>query len=554
MTPDHIMGKQYMKSTTALLMLLVSMSALAEPADTVYRNGDIYTVNDAQPWVQALAVSNKRIVFTGSDKAVKRYIGPNTRVVDLKGRMVMPGINDAHLHLLFGGLRELGCKIPSGPFHPVIAEALQSCAADLEEGDWLVAGNFFVEQFPDNAPNRRYLDELFPNRPVYLIEMSGHNGLANSKALALAGIDESSTPPEGGAFNRDSNGKLTGELVESAQSLVTDLVPPPTLEKNVAALRKAVEINNRYGVTSVQEAAGTEELLEALKRIEDDGDLSLNVKTHIVWSSERHKKGDLAELREFIDSRARYASPHIDPNGIKMWLDGTPTAPYFTAADLDPETGEPEWGLILIPPEKLNRYVTEFDAMGLKIKIHASGAGGAHAVLDAYEAARKANPDSAIRHDLGHTNLVAEADMGRMRALNVVADLSPSVWHIFGETLGDPPQRAWQFRTLSDHGLLLTAGSDWNIAKTPNPFPALQGMLDYGEETIDLISALRVWTRNGAISVGREDDFGTLEPGKLATFIVLDRNLFAIDPSEIGGTIVLQTIFEDALVYEADDA
>jgi hypothetical protein len=543
-----------MKLSTGLLLLLVSLGAWAEPADTVFRNGEIYTVNDAQPWVQALAVKDKRIVFVGDDRGVGPFIGPDTKVVDLQGRMAMSGVHDAHLHMMFGGMAALGCTIPSGPMQSVVAEALQECAAELEEGEWLVAGNFFVEQFPDNVPHRKYLDELFPDRPVYLIEMTGHNGLANSKALALAGIDESSRPPEGGEFTRDANGRLTGELVESALGVLTDAIPKPTTEKNVAALRKAIEICNQYGVTSVQEAGATEEYLEALKQIEDSGDLTLNVKTHIVWASRRHKKDELIELREFIESRARFRTEHIDPNGIKMWLDGTPTAPYFTAADLDPETGEPEWDLILIPPELLNQYVTEFDAMGMKIKIHASGSGAAHVVLDAYEAARKANPDSTVRHDLGHTNLVAEADMDRMRELNVVADLSPSVWHIFGDTLGDPPQRAWQFRTLSDKSILLTVGSDWNVAKTPNPFPALQGMLDFGDESIDLISSLRALTRNGAISVGREDDLGTLQPGKLATFIVLDRNLFEVDPSEIGDTTVLTTVFEGEVVYEKQAA
>lgn len=542
-----------MRMPVGIFFILAAHLTCAEPADTVFRNGEFYTVNDKQPWVQSLAVTGQRIVFAGQDRAVEAYIGPDTEVVDLQGRMAMPGIHDAHIHMLYGGRAELGCKIPSGPFYPVIAEALQDCAQDLTKGEWLVAGNFFVEQFPEGVPHKKYLDELFPDRPVYLTEMSGHNGLANSKALELAGIDDATQPPEGGALTRDAQGRLTGELVESALSLVKDVIPEPAPEKDVAALQRAIEICNQYGVTSVQEASGTQELLESLKQIEARGDLTLNVKAHLVWASPRHKKDDLEELRDFIDSRDRFASEHIDPNGIKMWLDGTPTAPYFTAADLDPKTGEPEWDLILIPPDQLNQYVTEFDALGMKIKIHASGAGGAHAVMDAYEAARKSNPDSTVRHDLGHTNLVAEADMDRMRELGVVADLSPSVWHIFGKTLGDPPQRAWQFRTLSNSGLLLTVGSDWNIAKTPNPFPALQGMLDFGDESIDLISALRALTWNGAISVGRANDLGTLEAGKLATFIVLDRNLFAVEPSEIGATTVVMTVFEGQVVYENQD-
>jgi hypothetical protein len=233
-----------------------------------------------------------------------------------------------------------------------------------------------------------------------------------------------------------------------------------------------------------------------------------------------------------------------------MWIDGSPTPPYFTQADVD-EHNQVELSRILIAPEKLNEMVTRFDQAGIKVKMHVAGAGAARVALDAIEAARKANPQSSIRHELGHTNLVTGQDIPRFRQLNVVAEMSPSVWHLYGRTLGDPPQPAWQFRTLLEHGVLMTVGTDWVVTPTPNLFPGLQGMLLRGDESIDLPSALRMLTINGAIALGWEKTQGSLEPGKLANFIVLDRNLFEVPATDVSETSVLKTVFEGKVVYEA---
>lgn len=173
--------------------------------------------------------------------------------------------------------------------------------------------------------------------------------------------------------------------------------------------------------------------------------------------------------------------------------------------------------------------------------------------LDAIEAARAANPQSSIKHDLAHTNIITPQDLPRFRKLNAVAEMSPAVWQLFGRTLGNPPQPAWQFRTLLNHGVLMTLGSDWVVTPTPNLFPGLQGMLLRGEESVDLVSALRMLTINGAISLGWDKTQGSLERGKLATFIVLDRNLFEVPATDVAETRVLRTVFEGKVVYEAAD-
>ena len=466
--------------------------------------------------------------------------------------MVMPGIHDAHTHLLWAGQRiKYWCNLPTGPMGDPFFSKLKECASSLESSEWLIAGLFFSEQFPGGKPDREYLDSLFPDIPVYIHEGSLHNALVNSKALELSGIDESTPNPFGGELVKDDSGRLTGELIETATGLVAKNIPLYSPKKNRVALEKAIEICNENGITSVQEASTDRELLELLSAIDGGPGLNLNVAAHLIWGSPKFNRDSAQEVEVLIAERARYQSDHVDVNNIKMWIDGTPTGPYFTQADIDPVNGQPELERILIPPLILNEAVTRFDKMGIKTKMHASGQGGVHVALDAIEQARRSNPNSLVRHDLGHTNLVLESDMIRMRALNVIGEMSPSVWHLYGSTLGDPPQSAWRFKTLLNKGIMLTVGTDWVVSDTPNLFPALQGILFHGDESIDLISAIRALTVNGAIATGRGNDLGSIEVGKLANLAVLDQNLFDIKPDKIGETKMNMTVFEGKIVFEA---
>lgn len=538
-----------------LILILTSAASVVamEKADSVYRNGAIYTVNDQQPWAQAIAVKDKRIIYVGDNTSVKNYIGKRTNVTDLKGSMVMPGIHDAHTHLLWAGQRKkYWCNLPAGPMGDPFFSKLKECASELESSEWLVAGLFFSEQFPDSKPDRAYLDTLFPDIPVFIHEGSLHNALVNSKALELSGIDESTLSPFGGELVKDSNGRLTGELIETATGLVTKNIPLYSPEENRMALERAIEICNENGITSVQDASTDREFLELTSAMDTGPGLSLNVAAHLIWGSPKFNRVSAEEVEILIAERDRYDSEHVDVNNIKMWIDGTPTAPYFTNSDIDQKTGEPEFERILIAPSILNDAVTRFDKMGMKVKLHASGQGAVHVALDAIEQAKRLNPNSNIVHDLGHTNLVLESDMTRMRVLNVIGEVSPSVWHLYGSTLGDPPQSAWSFRTLLNKGIMLTVGTDWVVSDTPNMFPALQGMLFHGDESIDLISAIRALTINGAIATGRGKESGTIEVGKFANLAVLDQNLFDIELNQIGETKVNMTIFEGSVVYKAE--
>ena len=541
------------RSILAAAILLPVIQACSDTADSVYRNGRIYTVDDSRPWAQALAVDGERLVFVGDDEGVEKYIGPETEVVDLGGRMVMPGIHDAHTHLLWAGLQlNYGCQFSQELRLEEMLTALQDCAAERAKDEWLVAGLFSYEQFPEGKPHKSYLDEVFPDTPVFLRERTFHHALVNTRALEIAGIDENTEAPYGGSLPRDKTGRLTGELVETATELVEPYLPATPADLNLAALRWAVEVNNQYGITSVQEASAHLPTLQTLAALEAEGGLSLHVAAHLIWGSPQFGGMDNDGLEQLIEQRGDYASGHVDVDFIKIWVDGAPTPPYFTQADVLPD-GAIEFDRVLFPADVLNDAVIRFDRMGLKIKLHVAGDGSARAALDAVEAARNANPGSSTRHELGHTNLVTPDDMPRFAELGVIAEMSPSTWHIFGRLLGDPPRDAWEFGTLHEHGAMLTIGTDWVVTPTPNLFPALEGMLDRGDESIDLPAALRAMTFNGAYAVGRETVSGSLEQGKSADFIVLDRNLFDIPVPEISETRVLRTVFEGRTVFSAEE-
>ena len=262
--------------TIAAVLSLPFIQVSAETADSVFHNGRVYTVDNNLPWAQALAIQGSRLVYVGDDETVKEYIGAETQVVDLQGRMVMPGIHDAHTHLLWAGQHlNYGCKFPSDAALDGMLATLQDCAAGRPQDEWLVAGLFQFGQFPDNRPHKSHLDKVFPNTPVYLREGSFHHGLLNSRALELAGIDENTVAPYGGEIRKDAAGNLTGELVETATVLVDRYLPVASEGRNLAALRWAVAVNNQYGITSVQEASAHLPTLGTLAALEAEGGLTL---------------------------------------------------------------------------------------------------------------------------------------------------------------------------------------------------------------------------------------------------------------------------------------
>ncbi len=526
---------------------LVALPTMALDADAVYINGKIYTVNDAQPWVDAVAIQHGRFVAVGSDEDIHEFIGPSTHVVDLGSRMAMPGIHDAHIHLSYSGLKWTHeCRLPVDPSLDEIVSALKQCRAERPSEPWLVAGEFNPNVLPNGKIDNKFLDEAFPNIPVYLYDYSIHHGLANSTALSLAGINEYKTDPSGGRIIRNSDtGEPTGELVETATALVTAAIPayPDAVYRD--AVLWAVRVANRYGITSVQEASATRETLVALKELDEAGDLSLNIAAHLVWGSPKFGALNNQGLERLIASREAYRTAHVDVDFIKVWMDGAPLPPHTTQASIDAD-GRVDESKLLVTEKVLTRKLLEWDRQGVTAKIHVAGDGAARVALNALQAMRKRNGQSDLRHGLAHAGFLSPQDMPRFKKLAVDAEMSPAIWHLTG-ALAMPS--GFQFKTLYDHGARLVVGSDWIITPDPNLFPALGGMLDRGEESIDLGSALRILTLNGAAAVGGATEFGSIETGKSANMIVLNQNLFAIPKQKIKTTEVMRTIFEGKIVY-----
>ena len=533
-----------------VILVLMACAPAKDPADTVYINGKIYTQDDLQPWAEAVAIKGKRLAFVGDSGGVEEYVGDGTNVIDLQGKFVMPGIHDAHTHFLMAGLQaKASCDLPANATPKEMVVAIRACGAGQDPKDWIVAGFFYANQFPDNKPNKAFLDAAFPDTPIYLKEFSAHHGLVNTKALEIAGINHETSDPMGGRLPKDAIGALTGELVESAIWLVLQHIPGQSDEVNQAAIRWASQKSSEFGITSVQEAAATKAALAGMKVVDGEGGLNQRVAAHLILKSSMFGGASPEELEALLAQRQNYSSPRVAVDYVKMWLDGSPTPPYFTEAGFNDDKKVVDETNLLVDTNDLNATVARLDKQGVKVKMHVAGAGAAHQALDAIEYARTANPDSKILHELGHTNLVIPSDHQRFSKLNAVAEMSPTVWHLYGHTLGNPPRPAWQFRSLRDKGALLTVGTDWPVTTDPNLFPALEGMLDRDDESIELEDALAAMTINGATAVGWDEELGSITMGKMASLIVLDRNLFDVAVSEISETKVLTTVFEGREVY-----
>lgn len=534
-----------------LCSLLAGKDLMAQTADVIFVNGHVYTVDDRRSSAAALAISGSNILAVGSNDTIKRLAGEGTRVVDLAGRMLMPGIHDAHTHLLLAGLKWTHeCRLPPNTGPQAIVATLQACAAKLPADAWLVAGDYNPNAFGDHPVNKDFLDTAFPDRPVYLYEFSIHHALVNSAALARASIDDKTPNPPKGEIRRGAAGEATGELVENATALVTRVIPPYADSVYREALRFAVARCHEFGITSIQEASATRRLLGLYRDFDRAGELNLSVLTHIVWGSEKWGEESPAALDELIASRKAFASPHVDVNAVKIWMDGAPLPPYFSEADISPDTGQPDANKLLFSSDQLATQLARWADAGIKPKIHVAGSGAVRAALDAiergYGSARYRN---GVRPELAHNSTIDPADLPRFARLGTVAEMSPAIWHL-GEVKGfEMFNDWWPFRSLLDSGATMVIGSDWILPPDPNLFPALEGAITRPSESLSLREAIDMMTRNGAANVGQASAYGILEAGKRANLIILDRDLFTTAPRDIGETQVLMTVFEGRTVY-----
>ena len=542
-------------------------AAAAAPAELAFKNGAIYTVDGPRRWADAVAIRGGHIVFVGTDLDLEKHIGPDTRVVDLKGRMLLPGFQDAHVHPISAGTEAVSCDLNGLETAEQYVAKIKEYADAHPEAEWITGGGWLMSAFGPGARARRELiDAVVPDRPVVLSSTDGHTTWVNSKALEIAGITKDTPDPPDGRIDRDPRtGEAVGSLQEGAGSLVRDKVPPSTPEQLQAGLRYAIKYLNALGITGIQDASVDEPDLKTYQTLDQAGELTLHVVGSIWWERDQ----GLEQIDTIKRLSTTYTKGQVDARTVKIMQDGV--IENYTAVVLEPYKlpgKAPSYGIPMVDPEKLKTVVTTLDADGFQVHFHAIGDGAIRQALDAVEAARIANGDRGHRHHISHLEVIQPVDVPRFRTLGVVANFQP-LWayadpYITDLTLPfmgkERAQWIYPIESLVRSGAVVAFGSDWSVS-SPNPLEqievAITRMGAAGETTtpflpaerITLPEALAAFTINAAYVNRDEVDTGSIEVGKLADLAVLDRNLFDIAPTEISDAKVLLTLFEGKVVH-----
>lgn len=550
---------------------LAYKTPIPEAADIVFRNGAICTMDPARSWCQAVVIKRGRIVFVGSDEKVKPWIGSQTKTIDLNGRMILPSFHDTHVHLAEGGV-ELGQLSLEGCAD--IADAmkrLKNYAEKNPDQKWILGGNWALTLFPNANPKKETLDEVVKDRPVFLISNDGHSAWANSKAIELSGVTAKTADPPLGRIERDEKtGEPSGAFREAAMDLIRRKSPRVTDAQMLEGTKNAVKYANSFGITHVTEANAGEDILKTYRKLDDDNSLNLKVRA----SLETDPQGTEKQVNRARALRRRYSAGKLCVGEAKFFADGvveTHTASLLTPyLDKKEETGISNW-----TDEKFAKVATEFEKAGFQIHIHAIGDKAVRQALNAIEASRKANGDLDLRPHIAHLQLVDKADFPRFRKLGVTATFQ-ALWayrDVFVKDLTVPvlgeerTNSMYPINSLLKHGTVLSAGSDWTVSSL-NPLDAIEvavtrkGLADKAEdnkdeplnldERVNLMDFLAAYTCGGAYVDHSDAESGSIEVGKAADLIVLEKNLFDVPNTDIHKVKVMQTMLDGKFVYDRE--
>lgn len=547
-------------------------------ADIVFTGGPVFTARSDRPQPDSVAVSGGRVVAMGADAAA--LVGRDTDVVDLRGRLLVPGFQDAHVHAVWGGLDLLRCNLAGVHGRPAVLARVGEYAAAHPDSEWILGGGWSMSDFPGGTPLAADLDRLVPDRPVFLVNRDGHGAWANSRALEIAQVTRATVDPPDGRIERDAHGNPAGTLHEGAMALVTRLLEPESLDNMIKALLHGQEYLHSFGVTGWQDAAvgsygDAGDPAPAYLAAAASGRLTARV-VGALWFDRARGVEQIPELEE---RRRVYRAGRFAATSVKIMQDGV--AENFTAAMLSPYLDghgghTHNDGISFVPPEVLAEAVPALDALGFQVHFHAIGDRAVRECLDAIEAALRANGPTDNRHHIAHLQVVHPQDIPRFRELGVTANMQ-SLWATFEPQMVDltlpflgEPRSAWQypFGDLHRSGAHLAAGSDWSVS-TPDPMAAIHVAVNrlaapgheegeyevfLPEQRLDLATSLTAYTA-GSARVNHLDQLtGTVEVGKYADLVVLDRDPFAGPMSSIGETRVLQTFVEGERVFAARDA
>ena len=545
----------------AVAALLSGCGQAPQPADLILSAGRVYTLDESKPWAEAVAIRDGRIVAVGADDEVLSHF--RGQVFELGGRMVLPGFHDAHVHPMHGGIQLMQCDLSGADSAAALTALVAACDAALPEGDWLVGGGWELSLFAAANPSKELLDAVNADRAIFLRGADGHSSWANSKALAMAGIDAQTPNPPQGVIERDGDGAPSGTLRESAQGLVEAIVPPLTAEDRLEAARRAVALANGFGITSMIDAAAAADEWAAWQGLEAAGGLSARVVLSAPVSSALKWTPDESLIR----TEDRGSGLRLRRDAAKLFVDGVLEGE--TAALLEPYLGEGGGtGMLVLPADELAARVAALDARGAQAHFHAIGDRAVRVALDAIEQAIDRNGPSDNRHHISHLQLVDPTDHPRFAALGVTANFQ-ALWaypdayvtDINLPALGtERVEGMYPIGSLERAGARIAAGSDWPVSSL-NPLAAIetaltrqdpsgkvQGALN-ANEAVSLDAMLRAYTANGAWLMHQEDETGVIKPGMAADLVVLEKDLFSIAAQEIGEVPVTMTLFEGRIVH-----
>jgi predicted amidohydrolase YtcJ len=541
-------------------------------ADLVFTRGPVFTADPARSRATSLAVVGDRIAAVGHDD-VRELIGPGTEVVDLTGKLLLPGFQDAHIHPVSAGVELAECDLTGTVGVEEYLTLIRAYADAHPDHAWITGGGWSMESFDGGLPTRQLLDSVVPDRPVLLANRDHHGAWANTRALELAGITAATPDPVDGRIEREPGGSPSGMLQEGATALVSRLVPASTPADRLAGLLRAQELLHSLGITGWQDALlgvfnGNADPSDAYLAAARDESLTARVTGALWWDRERGAEqiDELVALREKLShGRFRAGSVKIMQDGIAENFTAAMTSPYLDGCGCATANS----GLSFVDPHALRGHVTRLDALDFQVHFHALGDRAVREALDAIEAAIEANGRRGNRHHLAHLQVVHPDDIRRFARLGAIANIQP-LWAAHEPQMDEltipflgPERAAWQypFGDLLRAGATFAAGSDWPVS-SPDPIEGIHvavnrrepgttdGRVFLPEQRLDLATAVAAYTA-GTAHVNGLDDAGSLLPGNLADLVVLDRDIFTAPPEEISEARVLRTYVGGSLVHSA---
>jgi predicted amidohydrolase YtcJ len=547
-------------SVSLLPLIFVSCQSEEQhgPATLVVTDARVWTGDPEMPWAEAVASDGETIVAVGSAADIEPYIGTETEVISVPGGMLVPGLIDAHVHFVTGGSGLASVQLRDAATPEEFVKRIGAFAATLEPGEWVLYGNWDHEMWGGELPRRDWIDAVTSENPVWINRLDGHMALANSLALEAAGVDADSPDIPGGEIVRDQSGSPTGVLKDNAMTLVNEAVPEPgqaQLDREVTAAMAHVAAN---GVTSVHDMAGWDSLA-AYRRAKDNDSLITRIYSVMPLS-------DWQRLHEEVGTNGR-GDNWLRIGGLKGFMDGSLGS--HTAAFFEPFTDAPDdTGLLINDLDDMRSWISEADAADLHVMVHAIGDRAIRSLLDIYLDVAEEHGDRDRRFRIEHAQHIHPDDIGRFRMQNVIASMQP--YHAIDDgrwaerVIGtERAKTTYAFRSLVDSGARVAFGSDWFVAP-PTPLDGiyaavtrrtLDGANPNGwvpEQKITVEQALKAYTVDAAFASFEEHVKGSLKPGMLADFVLLDRDITRIAPEEIADAVVLKTVIGGRLVYSAD--